>query len=96
MVSIFAQEYQRVLVAESFATATLAQTGASVACVTTNIPWIIDSNASNHMTGTASILFDVSTSHCLPRVTLEDGSTSQIDGLSTASLSSSLSLPSVY
>ncbi|GFY88835.1 hypothetical protein Acr_06g0007750 [Actinidia rufa] len=97
MVSIFAEEYQRVLVAESSTTATLAQTGASVACVATNIPWIIDSNASNHMTGTASILFDVSTSRCLPRVTLEDGSTSQIDGLGTAnlsSLSSSLSLPS--
>ena len=47
------------------------------------------------MADTTSVLTDVSTSSRLSRVTLADGSTSQIDGLGTASLSSSLSLSSV-
>ena len=80
--------------AKSSGTATLAQTSASAACVATLIPWVIDSF--NHMTNNVSILSDVYTSHCLPRVTLTDSSTSKIDGLSTASLSSSISLFSMY
>ena len=47
------------------------------------------------MAGTTSVLSDVSTSSRLSRVTLADGSTSQIDGLDIVSLSSSLSLSSV-
>ena len=48
------------------------------------------------MTGTASILPDITTYRRLPRVTVADSSTSQIPGLDTASLSSFLSLPSMY
>ena len=64
-----------------------------VGCVATHIPWVIDSGASSHMIDIVSVLYDVSTSRCLPLVTFADDSTSQIDGLSTANLSSSISLP---
>ena len=79
-----------------FATASRAQTGASVACLATHIPWAIDSGAFNHMIGSTSVLCDISISRRLHHVTLVDGSTLQIDGLGTANLFSSLSLPYVY
>ena len=73
MVSISVNEYECLLVAESSVTTTLTQAGASVACVATHIPWVNDYGASNHITGTTSILSDVSTSSHLPRVTLRMG-----------------------
>ncbi|GFZ01653.1 hypothetical protein Acr_15g0002620 [Actinidia rufa] len=42
MVTISAEEYQRLLMAELSATATLVQTSVSVACVATHIPWVLD------------------------------------------------------
>lgn len=58
-VTLSAEEYQRFVAfqqssAGSSSTATLAQTGSSVACVassSTSIPWVFDSGASDHMTG---------------------------------------------
>ncbi|GFZ01650.1 CCCH-type zinc fingerfamily protein with RNA-binding domain-containing protein [Actinidia rufa] len=75
MVSISSDEY-RLLVAEVFATAALAQTSSYAACVATQIQWVLILVAlTNHMTDTTSVLSDVSTSSRLPRVTLVDGST---------------------
>ncbi|XP_058190207.1 uncharacterized protein LOC131307603 [Rhododendron vialii] len=55
-VAISAEEYQRFLsfqAATGSSTATLAQTGSSVACVasSSSSPWVIDSGATDHMTG---------------------------------------------
>ncbi|GFZ15772.1 hypothetical protein Acr_25g0001810 [Actinidia rufa] len=47
-VNLFADEYQRLLAAQSSITTTLAQTSASITCVATHIPWVIDFGAFSH------------------------------------------------
>ncbi|GFZ10820.1 hypothetical protein Acr_22g0002180 [Actinidia rufa] len=72
VVPLFVDKYQRLLVAQSYATATLVQTSAFTACVTTHSPWVINFSASAQMTDTSSILPNVSTVGCLSRVNLVD------------------------
>ncbi|XP_058219066.1 uncharacterized protein LOC131329730 [Rhododendron vialii] len=59
MVTISAEEYQRLVSNQtSSSTVTLAQTSPSVACVAfshSSTYWVIDSDASDHMTGTSTI-----------------------------------------
>ena len=47
-------------------------------------PWILDSGASNHMSGNHSLLSHVQTSQSLPPVTLADGSQTSIMDIGTA------------
>ena len=76
----------------SSSTATLAHLGTFTACLATQEPWVIDSGATNHMTSTSSLLFDLEHSSSLPNVTLADGSTTTVFGLGTTNLSLNLSL----
>ena len=74
--------------------ATLAQQGTYTACLATQDPWVIDSGAINHMTGTLSLLSDLEQSSSLPNVTLANGSATTVSGLGTVNLSPNLSLSS--
>ena len=76
-------------------TATLAHHSTSTACLATQDPWVIDSSAIDHMTGTSGLLSDLEHSSSLPNVTLVDGSTTIVSGLGTTNLSPNLSLSSV-
>ncbi|GFS36933.1 hypothetical protein Acr_00g0048770 [Actinidia rufa] len=62
----------------SSTTATLAQTSASTACVATPNPRDNDCGVSAHMTGTSSIMSDISPANHPSHVTLTDGSTSDV------------------
>ena len=89
VVSIPEEEYNRLLSLHSNfvgfdSTATLAQQGTSATCIATQDPWVIDSGATDHMTG--GLLFDLEQSSCLPNVTLANGSTTPVSGLGTANL----------
>ena len=100
VVSIPEEEYNRLLSLHSNfvgfdSTATLAQQGTSTACLATQDPWVIDSGAIDHMTGTSSLLSDLEQSSSLPNVTLANGSATTVSGLGTANLSPNLSLSSV-
>ena len=97
VVSILEEEYNCLLslhsnfvVSDSIAT--LAQKGTSIAWLATQDPWVIDSGATDHMTGTSSLLSDLEQSSSLPNVTLADGSAIAVSGLGTVNLSPNLSL----
>ncbi|KAL4614932.1 hypothetical protein ACB092_07G088700, partial [Castanea dentata] len=64
------------------------------ACLATQDPWVIDSGATDHMTGTSGLLSDLEQSNSLPNVTLANGSATTVSGLGTANLSPNLSLSS--
>ena len=68
-------------------TATLAHHGTSIACLATQDPWVIDSSATDHMTGTSGLLSNLEHSSSLPNVTLADGLATIVSGLGTANLS---------
>ena len=94
------EEYNRILSLHSNSvgfdsTATLAQKGTSTACLTTRDPWVIDSGANDHMTGTSSLLFDHEQFSSLHNFTLVDGPATTFFGLGTANFSPNLSLSSV-
>lgn len=74
----------------------LVQTGNgdSSACLTTSLPWVIDSGASDHMTCISSNLSDFQPVSDIPSVTLANGSKVIVKGTGTATLSPSLSLSS--
>ena len=72
--------------------ATLAHHGTSTACLATQDPWVIDSSATNHMTGISGLLSDLEHSSSLPNVTLVDGSATIVSSLGTANLNPNLSL----
>lgn len=75
-------------------TAGLIQTGNASACLTTSLPSVIDSGASDYMTGTSSNLSNFQPMSYVPCVTLANGSKTIVKGTGTATLSASLSLPS--
>ena len=75
----------------SDSTATLAQQGTSTACLATQDLQVIDSGATDHMTSTSSLLFDLEQSSILPDVTLADGSATIVFGLGTTNLGPNLS-----
>lgn len=57
--------------------------------------WVIDSGASDHMTGNSNIFSDFSTHASVAHVTIADGSTTKVLGSGTVNLSPSISLSSV-
>ena len=79
----------------SSSTATLAQQGTSNACLATQDPWVIDSGATNHMTGISGLLSNLGHFSSLPNVTLVDGLATTISSLGTTNLSPNLSLSCV-
>ncbi|KAH7845799.1 hypothetical protein Vadar_006185 [Vaccinium darrowii] len=93
------QQYQRLLSLQANSSiATLSQTGSSVACIASSHSfnhWVIDSGASDHMTGTPSILSGRQSLGKPSRVTLADGSTTNVTGLGFVHVTSSLTLDSV-
>ena len=93
------QQYQRLLSLQTNSSiATLSQTGSSVACIASSHSsnhWVIDSGASDHMTGTPSILSGRQSLGKPSRVTLADGSTTNVTGLGFVHVTSSLTLDSV-
>ena len=83
VVSIPEEEYNRLLYLHSNSvasdsTTTLAQQSTSTAYLATQDPWVIDSGATDHMTGTSSLLSDLEQSSSLPNVTLADGSATTV------------------
>jgi hypothetical protein len=81
----------------SSSTATLVQKGTPTACLATQEPWVIDSGATDHMTGNSGLLSNLEHPSNPPNVTLADGSTTNVSGFGTANLNSSLSLyPVLY
>lgn len=90
------QPFQHYRSTQTFAsTAMLAQKGPPSAYLASHTPWVIDSGASDHMTGVSTVI-----SHCRPsgtssRVTLANGSTTQIASLGSVTLNPSISLDTV-
>ena len=60
--------------------------------VSTQDPWVIDSGAINHMTGTSGLLSNLEQSSSLPNVTLANSSATTVFGLGIANLSPNFSL----
>jgi hypothetical protein len=77
--------------------AAVAQSGNPVAFLSTSSlgPWVLDSGASDHMTGNQSLLSQLSYSDSLPSVTVADGSKIKVQGLGQAHPLPNLSLDSV-
>ena len=95
--SILEEEYNCLLSMHSNSigpgsTTTLAQQGTSIAYLDTEDPWVIDSGATNHMTGTSSLLSNLEHSSNFSNVTLSDSLTTIVLGLGTANLSPNLCL----
>ena len=82
----------------SNSTASVAHTGNSFAGISHSSslgPWVLDSGATDHITGNESLLSSLSTSGYLPCVTMANGSQIQSQGLGTANPLPSLSLDNV-
>ena len=81
-------------VSQDSSTATFAQTGNATVCLSSaSRPWVIDSGATDHMTGVSGIFSEFHESSS--NVTLADGSVSTVKGVGTVPLTPSLSLSSV-
>lgn len=84
VVTIPDDEYHRLTTMPFSSTATFAQKGSSYACLASNTQWVIDSGVSDHMTGVFTILSGSRSLGKFPHVTLADGSTADVTGLSNA------------
>jgi len=74
----------------------IAESGKSIIClVSSSSKWVIDSGATDHMTGNSSLLSAFQSNLTSSTITLADGSTSCVMGSRTANLTSSISLSSV-
>ena len=72
------------------------ETGKPNACLVSSSPkWVIDSGATDHMTGNPSLLSNFQPHKSITPVTLADGSTSSVIGSGTTKPTSSLHLSSV-
>lgn len=74
----------------SLSTATMAQSSNPTMRFAFKIPntWIIDIVASNHIMGNKYILYDLSSSLSLPKVNLANGTTSSVDSVGIAKVTS--------
>ncbi|KAL3537868.1 hypothetical protein ACH5RR_001234 [Cinchona calisaya] len=87
-------EYQTSL--KSTIPSSLNELGKLTSClVSSSSKWVIDSGATNHMTGATGILFSFSSDTNLPSVTLADGSMTSVVGSGIANPTTSISLSSV-
>ncbi|CAM8921688.1 unnamed protein product [Rhodiola kirilowii] len=76
--------------------AAVAQSGTSNTSLVSMSPqWVIDSGATDHMTGNPALLSSFSSHHSHPPVSLADGTQSPVVGSGTVNPTSSLSLTSV-
>jgi len=79
-------------------TASVAHTGNSSACFSQSSsigPWVLDSGASDHVTGNKSLFSSLCTSGFLPAITSANGSQSRSKGVGTVQILLSLSVSSV-
>ena len=79
-------------------TASVVHTGNSVSCLSnspSHAPWLLDSGASDHISGNKSLFSHISTSGYLPSVTLANGTQTQSEGIGTTHPLPSLSVDSV-
>ncbi|KAJ9698075.1 hypothetical protein PVL29_007267 [Vitis rotundifolia] len=83
---------------KSASVASVAQTGNSSACLshTSSLgPWILDSSASDHISGNKDLFSSITTTSALPTVTLANGSQTVAKGIGLAHPLPSLPLTSV-
>ena len=69
-------DYLRYQAAKSASVASVAQTGNASACLTHTSslgPWILDSGASDHISGNKDLFSSLSTTSTLPTITLANG-----------------------
>ena len=80
----------------SGSTATIADAGTSFAGISRSSgPWVLDSGATDHITGNKSLFSSLTTSGNLPMVTMANGSQTQSQGIGIVHPSSSLSIHNV-
>ncbi|GAU27876.1 hypothetical protein TSUD_159700 [Trifolium subterraneum] len=81
----------------SSSTASVAHTGNSSVCLSQSSlgPWVLDSGASDHVTGNKGLFSSLSTSGFLPSITSANGSQTQSQGIGTVQILPSLSVDSV-
>ena len=100
-ISISGEEYSKFLQLQasqhaSAPSTSLAHKGTSTACFTSHTrPWVIESVATDHLTGISTHFSTLESSSSLPPITLADGSSMPVEGKGTVQLSPSLSLSSV-
>ena len=90
--------YLRYQVAKSASVASVAQTGNASACLTHTSslgPWILDSGASDHISGNKDFFSSLTTTPTLPTVTLVNGSQTVDKGIGLAHPLPSLPLTSI-
>ena len=90
--------YLRYQAAKSASIASVAQTGNASACLTHTSslgPWILDSGASDHISGNKDLFSSLTTTPTLPTVTLANGSQTVAKGIGLAHPLPSLPLTSV-
>ena len=90
--------YLRYQAAKSASVASVAQTGNASACLTHTSslgPWILDSGASDHISGNKDLFSSLTTTPTLPTVTLANGSQTVAKGIGLAHPLPSLPLTSV-
>ena len=90
--------YLRYQAAKSSSVASVAQTSNVSACLTHTSslgPWILDSSASNHISGNKDLFSSLTTTPTLPTVTLANGSQTVAKGIGLAHPLPSLPLTSV-
>ena len=74
--------YLQYQAAKSASVASVAQTGNASACLTSSLgPWILDSGASNHISGNKDLFSSLTTTPTLPTVTLVNGSHTVAKGI---------------
>jgi hypothetical protein len=100
LISIPKDEYAQFLAhkrASTSSTATLAQSGTASHCLlsSTSDPWVIDSGANDHMTGSSTSLSNYHPVATPKSVTLANGSLSKVVGSGTTHLSPDIELSSV-
>ena len=91
-------DYLRYQAAKSASVASVAQIGNAPACLTHTSslgPWILDSGASDHITGNKDLFSSLTTTPTLPTVTLANGSQTVAKGIGLAHPLPSLPLTSV-
>ena len=91
-------DYLRYQAAKSASVASVAQTGNASVCLTNTSslgPWILDSGASDHVSGNKDLFSSLTTTPTLPTVTLANGSQIVAKGIGLAHPLPSLPLTSV-
>nr|KYP49834.1 hypothetical protein KK1_028429 [Cajanus cajan] len=99
LISLFTDDYKEYLqlkaAQQASSSVTVAHTGNSIVCLShsTSIgPWVLDSGASDHLTGNVSLFHSLSSPKTPHHITLADGSKVQATGIGQISPTPSLPL----